>query len=82
MHTNNSKHLTLILLGIVAFFASCIGYWYMDYAVKNQTDNYFLAIQESAEYAENKKNEKDLQKLFTQTIDERSKLSSYVISED
>jgi hypothetical protein len=79
---NNSKHITLIIFGVITIFASAFGYWYLHLAVMNQAQNYALALSDAQTYNENRKNEQNLQKIYRETTDSRVKISSYIISED
>ncbi len=79
---NNSKHITLLLFGIISIVAAGFGYWYLHLAVITQAETYSLALKDAETYNENKKNEQNLQKIYNQSIADRAKISSYVVSED
>jgi hypothetical protein len=79
---NNSKHITLILFGIISIIVSACGYLYIHDAVINQAERYSIALKDSETYDENKKNEQNLQKIYKQTVVDRAKLDTYIITED
>lgn len=79
---NNSKHLTLVIFGIISIFAAAFGYWYLHLAVITQAETYSLALKDAETYNENKKNEQSLQKIYNQSIADRAKINSYIVTED
>jgi hypothetical protein len=49
---NNSKHITLILFGIISIIVSACGYLYIHDAVINQAERYSIALKDSETYDE------------------------------
>jgi hypothetical protein len=78
----NSKHFFLLLIGICSLAVTGFGYWYVYKSVIVNSQNRASLIREIEIDKENKKNEEFLTELSKATESDRTKLSTYFISED
>lgn len=78
----NSKHYTLIILGIVTLSITSFGYWFSYKTIMDQVINYSLSIQKLEIDKDNVKQEQKLLDIDSATADRRGVLSSYFVSED
>lgn len=78
----NYKHYILLLIGIGTVVVSGLGYWYVYASIINNAQRNSMVIKEIERNKENKKNEEKLLEMGKATEGYRTKLSTYIISED
>lgn len=78
----NYKHYILLLIGIGTVVISGLGYWYVYTSIINNAQRNSMVIKEIERNKENKKNEEDLLEMGKATEGYRTKLSTYILSED